>query len=280
MRIGATVVSTVAMGLGGPRIMALAIALATAGVASAAADDADKAKTTSAGPEFSHGLIELKRQATARGTVDETTKTNLKFDYFPQEGAVSLLRLELPFPDDKTTFAGSPFDPDFGDAKVRVGFRAVEMLTQPLTSFLELTFPTADPESQGTGKYQFSAGVKTVFPMSPGSAWFGTPKQSFSVQVQQVFSFAGDPARNDINQTKFELEWRDAWPSGHYVKATAKPVIDWVGNGQTGAVLEVEYGLPLDPRWGLAVMAGGLLWGEGVPSTYSTRAEIKLIHRY
>jgi len=259
--------------------MTLVLALATAGAASAD-DDVEKDKTTPASREFSHGLIELKRQATARGTPEETTKTNLKFDYFPQADVVSLLRLELPFPDDKTTFAGSILNPDFGDAKIRVGFRAVEMLTKPVTSFVELTFPTADPESQGTGKYQFSAGAKTVFPLPPGPASFGAPKQSFSVQVQQVFSFAGDPARKDINQTKFELEWRDAWPSGHYAKATAKPVIDWIGNGQTGAVLEVEYGFPLDPRWGLAVMAGGLLWGEGVPSTYSTRGEIKLVYRY
>ena len=93
-----------------------------------AAEDADTARVTSTSPEFSHGLIELKRQATAHGTPEEKTKTDLKFDYVPQEGAVSLLRLELPFPDEKTTFGGSPFDPDFGDAKIRVGFRAVEML--------------------------------------------------------------------------------------------------------------------------------------------------------
>jgi hypothetical protein len=37
--------------------------------------------------------------------------------------------------------------------------------TQPFTSFVELTFPTADPESQGTGKYQFSVGAKTAFPL-------------------------------------------------------------------------------------------------------------------
>jgi len=68
-----------------------------------------------------------------------------------------------------------------------------------VTSFVELTFPTADPKSQGTGKYRFCAGAKTVLPVPPGPASFGSPKQSFSVQVQQVFSFAGDPARNDIN---------------------------------------------------------------------------------
>lgn len=164
---------------------------------------------------------------------------------------MSLPRLELPFPDKTSTFAGSAFDPAFGDAKTRVGFRAVDVAGRPVTSFLEVTFPTADPAELGTGKYQLSAGMNTAFSMSPGSPSFGSPAQSFSIQVQQVVSFAGDQSRNDINQTKFELTWRDAWAAGHYAKATAKPVIDWVGDGQTGAVLELEGGWgprpPLDP---------------------------------
>ena len=224
--------------------------------------------------------MELKRQATARGTPEETTKTNLKFDYFPQAGVVALLRLELPFPDAKTTFGGSPFDPDFGDAKVRVGFKAGNAFGRPTTSFLEVTFPTAHPDSQGTGKYQLSVGAKAPFFRSRGSALIGSPGQVFSIQLQQVVSFAGDPARSDINQTKLELEWRDTWEGGHYAKGTAKPIVDWVGNGRTGAVLELEGGWTLDPRWTIALLAGGRLWGEGVPGTYSKRVELKLVHRY
>ena len=30
----------------------------------------------------------------------------------------------------------------------------------------------------------------------------------------------------------------------------------------------------------LALMTGGLLWGEGVPSTYNTRVELKVLWRY
>ena len=250
--------------------------LATARQASAVGEEANLA----ANQRPPRGLIELKRQATSRGTPEETTKTNLKFDFFPHEGAVALLRLELPFPDEKSTFAGSPFDPDFGDAKFRVGFRATEVLGPPTTSFVELTFPTADPESQGTGKYQVSAGAKPTFELPPGPSSIGSPKQAFSVQIQQVVSFGGDQARRDINQTKFELEWRDTWAGGHYGKATAKPVVDWVGDAQTGAVLEVEGGWVLHRQWTLALMAGGLLWGEGVPSTYRARVELKAIWRY
>ncbi|HSB21757.1 MAG TPA: hypothetical protein VLE94_01475 [Burkholderiaceae bacterium] len=258
-----------AIGIG---VLAATVATAIANPARAAGDDA--------APASPRGLVELKRQATARGTPEETTKTNLKFDFFPREGVVSLWRLELPFPDDKTTFAGSPFDPDFGDAKVRVGFRALDIAGRPVTSFVEMTFPTADPEWQGTGKYQISGGLKTAYALSRGPQWLGSPAQTFSVQIQQVVSFAGDPARNDINQTKFEIEWRDTWGPGHYAKATAKPVIDWVGDGRTGATLDLEGGWWIDPRWTLAALVGGRLWGEGVPSTYEGRVELKLVHRY
>jgi hypothetical protein len=262
------------------RLPVWAFALLASGAAGASAEAADSVDSAPAGAEFPRGLIELKRQATARGTPDETTKTNLKFELFPSQGVIALLRLELPFPDAKTTFAGNALDPNFGDAKVRVGFRAIEIDARPVTSFFEVTFPTADPPTQGAGKYQFAAGAKPTFALPAGSPSIGSPRQSFSVQAQQVFSFAGDPARKDINQTKFELEWRGTWPSGQYAKATAKPVIDWVGDGQTGAVLELEYGRPFDAHWSLAFMVGGLLWGQGVPSTYSTRAEIKLVYRY
>lgn len=258
----------------------LALALAAARAAAAAGEAAGDTKPPAEGPPYSRGLVELKRQDTAHGTPSETTKTQLKLDYFPRDGAVALLRLELPFPDSKSSFGGSPFDPDFGDAKIRIGFRAIEVTGRPTTSFMEMTFPTADPESQGTGKYQISAGARMAFALSSGQAWLGSPRQSISVQVQQVVSFGGDPARNDINQTKFELEWRDTWEGGHYGKATAKPVVDWVGDGRTGAVLELEGGWAVDRRWTLALMAGGLLWGEGVPSTYDSRVELKAIWRY
>jgi hypothetical protein len=155
---------------------------------------------------------------------------------------VSLLRVELPFPDQKSTFAGSPFDPEFGGAKIRVGFRAFEVASRPITSFVEITFPTADPDLQGTGRYQLSGGLRTMWLLARGAGWLGSPLHSFSVQVQQVVAFAGDTTRKDIDQTKFELEWRDTWAPGHYAKR--------------------------------------LLWGKGVPGTYEGGVEIKLIRRY
>ena len=261
------------------RWVAAGLVLAAGAAARAADASPDAAATVTPAPLLSSGLVELKRQNTARGTPEETTKTELKFDFFPREGALALIRVELPFPDAKTSFAGSPFDPDFGDAKARIGFRAVEIGGRPTTSFLEITFPTADPESQGTGKYQLSAGARMVFAQPPGGESIGAPKQVLSVQLQQVVSFAGDAARDDINRTKVEIEWRDTWADRHYLKATAKPSYDWIAK-KSGAVLEVEGGAWLDPRFTVAMMGGTRLWGEGAAGTYSRRVELKLVCRY
>ena len=263
--------------------MALCLCVAAASAARAAGDesagDDSGSAAPSPAPKYRH-LVELKRSATDRGTSDETTKTNLKFDYLLTDGAVSFLRLELPFPDKKTTFEGSPFNPALGDIKTRIGWRAVDVGGRPTTSFLELTYPTANPSSLGAGKYQVSVGAEMSFRLGSGPTSVGSPVERVLVQIQQVVSFAGDDTRKDIDQTKFEVTWRNTWKSGNYAKATAKPVIDWVGGGQTGAVLELEGGWAADRHWTLVLLGGGLLWGQGVPGTYGTRVEAKAVYRY
>jgi len=115
-------------------------------------------------------------------------------------------------------------------------------------------------------------------PLALGAA--APVKQSFSAQVQQVVSVAGDDARKDINQTKFELEVRGEWPQARFLKFTAKPVIDWVQDARTGAVGELEGGWRAGRDWDLALVGGALLWGKGVPSTYGKRVEFKASYRF
>ena len=220
-------------------------------------------------------LFEVKRQATERGTLDESTKWNLKLQYHPAEGSVAFYRFELPLNDDVNDIEGSPFRTHRGDVKGRVGWRAVPLLGRATTSFVELTFPTAIPADRGSGKYQLSAGARMLFPLADA----GALRQSIGVQLQQIVSFAGDAARKDVNQTKSEIDWRFEWPDAHFAKATFKPVYDWVGNTD-GAVLEVEGGWAASRRWTIAMMVGGKLWGEGTPGTYGTRIELKAIYRF
>ena len=215
--------------------------------------------------------FEIKRQNTDRDTPGESTKTTLRLEALP-EGAVALWRLDLPFPDEKDTFGGSPFDPRLGDIKLRARLRPTDVSGVPVSFFSELTLPTADPDTLGQGKYQVMVGAETIHPLASIST--EDHKLSFSPQVQQVVSVAGDPERKDINYTKFELALRDAWRKVYSLKFTAKPVIDWVQDGKTGAVAELEGAATLQHNWKLQLMLGGLLWGEGTASTYGTRLEL------
>jgi len=215
--------------------------------------------------------FEVKRQNTDRDTPGESTKTTLRLEALP-EGPVALWRLDLPFPDAKDTFEGSPFDPRPGDIKLRARLRPADVSGAPVSFFSELTFPSADPDALGQGKYQVMLGAETLHPLPSISN--DDHKLSFSPQVQQVVSIAGDSERKDINYTKFELALRDVWRKLYSLKLTAKPVIDWVQNGKTGAVAELEGAVSLQHNWNLKLMLGGLLWGEGTASTYGTRLEV------
>lgn len=125
------------------------------------ADDVDSIRKSMGGTEGRpHFLLEIKRETSHRGTPDETTKTQVKIGAL-FDGIVSLLRLEVPFPDEPPGFEGKPFNPHVGDIKVRVGFRPVPLEGIPFGPFREVTFPTANPEDLGKWKYQISPGIRT-----------------------------------------------------------------------------------------------------------------------
>ncbi|RPJ43164.1 MAG: hypothetical protein EHM27_01370 [Deltaproteobacteria bacterium] len=251
-----------------PTTIAFLVLLA-AGVAQSAENSAEKG--TDGTEKRHHFLIELKREATNRGTRDETSKTQLKFDV-RMDGIVSLLRLEVPLPDEKTSFEGDPFNPRLGDIKVRVGFHPVRLENIPFMPFFEVTFPTATREELGKGKYQISPGVRGYVPISFSHKLPESHRVSFEPQIQQVVSVAGDENRKNINYTKFELTLGDTWRKKYFFKLIAKPIVAWEQNGNTGAVGEMEGGLIIHGRWRVWLLLGSRLWGsDTIPSTYDKR---------
>ncbi|GAA5178393.1 hypothetical protein GCM10025771_17390 [Niveibacterium umoris] len=223
--------------------------------------------------------FQFKRQNTDRGTADESTRSTLRLEYFPA-AHLSLLRLDVPLPDADTSYSGKPLDPHLGDIKLRVDLQAVEVVDLPLTAYAELTLPTADPASLGSGKYQIAPALRTRLPA--GAYRIDDSKHALTLGglVQQVVSFAGDESRKDINYTKLEASLTDGWGDGRFVKLTIKPVVDWEQDGKSGATAELEGGLRLAPAWEAALMGGGLLWGSGVPNTYRRRIQFTLAYRF
>jgi hypothetical protein len=225
-----------------------------------------------------HGRIEVKREATSRGTPEETTKTALKIDTY-LDGPVSLFRIDMPFPDDKESLSGSPFNPKVGDLKLRTGFRGFRSGAYSFPSFVEVTFPTAHPDSKGAGKYQGSAAIRMIGPLElalpPGH------QSRFEIQLQHVQSFAGDPGRADIRHTKAELTAYDEWRETASFKAKLKPVIDWEKDGRSGATLELEAGWFFRRSWKTWLMVGARVWGrDDIASTYNTRLELGISRIY
>lgn len=223
-----------------------------------------------------HGRFELRRENVDRGTTDETTKTYVRSDNFLWGG---ILSLQVPFPDEKTDFEGSPFNPKLGDIKARYRFAAFPVGGFGLSYFAEATFPTADPAELGSGKYQLSAGMTTTTAVPAPGAMRASHLLTFITQLQQTNSVAGDSDRTDINYTKLDFSLRDTW--GKYsMKVAVNTRVDWQQNGKTGAVGELEFGRTFLDHWRTWLMVGGLLWGEGVKATYGSKVLIGIDRRF
>lgn len=219
-----------------------------------------------------HGRVQVRRENVDRATAEETTKTYFRSDNFVWDG---MLSFQVAFPDAKTDFTGSPFDPRLGDSKARFRFKAFDAGRFGISYFVEATFPTADPAELGSGKHQASAGVTAGTPTPVPQSMRGLMELRFTAQLQQVNSVAGDAARPDINYTKLDLSLRDTWRD-NWAKLALNTRWDWEQNGRSGAVGELEFGRRLDPHWSLWGMVGHLLWGEGVKATYGTKVMLGL----
>ena len=219
------------------------------------------------------GRIELRRQNSERGTPEESSRTTLRVERY-LTGTIARLRVDLPFPDEKTDFAGDPFSPRPGDVKVRADYKPFGLGESRLSIDTEVTFPTANPASLGTGKYQFGVALHSI-PHAPDFILAsGRHQVRFEWSVRQTVSFAGDPERKDINNTKPELALRDTIAGRDWLKLTLKPTIDWIQDGKTGAVLELEAGWNPSRDWRFSIMGGARLWGEGVSGIYNRRLEL------
>jgi hypothetical protein len=244
------------------------------------ADDEDGPVPIPAADRPWHGRVELRRQATSRGTPEETTKTLVRIETF-FTGTVDLLRVDLPFPDQRTDVEGSPFDPRVGDIRVRLGFKPFRAREYAFPAFVEVSFPTADPAFLGSGKYQLGPGMRMLTPVNLPILGHASHQSQFEARLQQVISVAGDPSRKEINYTKVELRLTDVWREAFTFKLRLKPEIDWEQDGKTGAVGELEGGKNFAGDWRAWVMLGARLWGpSNIPTTYNTRIELGIARTF
>ena len=224
------------------------------------------------GPDARIWGVELKRQFTDRSTPEASSRTTLRLEVAPYE-YLSLIRLDIPFVDREN---GAPFTGQLGDIKNKLVSRSLSLDDVRLNGVFETTFPSARPESLGRGKYQLGPGFELVFALlSPASDEAPPWTVSLKPWLEQNFSVAGNPAFNDINYTKLELELKAEWKKQLTLKLTPKPVYDWK-QSDSGAVMELESDWNFTRRWCLELVLGHRLWGTGVPATYRSKIEMSL----
>lgn len=253
----------------------LAAPLLLAPPAAAADDDPEPPRS---GPPRTVWRVELKRQFTDHPTTEESSRTTARFEMAPASG-VALLRLDVPFIDKKN---GDATTPGWGDVKIRVGLLPFAESGGVVRPFVEATFPTADPGTLGGGKYQASMGAQMVWPLEISSlgGFLSKAKGELTSQLQGTFSVAGDPDRKDVNNTKVDVGVRAIFSRSLQVGLKPKVTIDWVQEGKTGAVLELDGNWAMSRHWRVAMTVGRLLWGDGVPGTYHEKFEVSLRYTF
>lgn len=173
---------------------------AGAETASGASPDPAVDSEAVAPPAPRRGRIELRRQNIDRGNAEASTKTTLRLET-ALDGAVSRLRLDLPFTDEKADFQGDPFQPRLCDVKLRAYFRPSTSVATRHVPDIELTFPSADPASLGGGKYQISAALHPVPDQPDVTLGDGRHQIRYEWAVRQTVSVADHAGRKDINPT-------------------------------------------------------------------------------
>jgi hypothetical protein len=239
---------------------------------SATSSDTNVPPAVTRASEFLPWHVELKRQWTNRGTPQENSKTTLRLEATPRE-YLSLVRVDIPFIDEKN---GDPLTPHLGDIVLKLESAPWGLGVTDWQVLLETTFPSAQPESLGTGKYELTPGTEIWVPIWSSSNSNGPPVWQTGVKplVEQFVSVAGDPSRGDINYTQIEFPLLGSW--NRKVSLNPKFMINYVGGVTSGAVFEFEPHWNISRRWELDVTLGHLLWGQGTPGTYQKKVEFSV----
>jgi hypothetical protein len=227
-------------------------------------------------PKLNWGL-ELKRQFTDRATPQESSRTTVRMEVTPQDFSLSLVRVDVPFVDKKN---GDAFGPRLGDLSTKLVSRRISWRGLRLDGTFETTFPSAQPQSLGNGKYQLGPGFDLIFPLlNAGQDAARDWQMKFDLFTKQVFSVAGDSDFKDINYTRAEPGLMAVWRGKLLLGLTPKLVYDWEQD-QSGAVIELESDWNINRHWRLDLVLGHGLWNTSVPTGYESKIEFSVRYNF
>ena len=192
----------------------------------------------------------------------------------------STLRVDLPFRGNWLFRVDVPFlkwsDPNrpgstsaqgLSDLAVAAGWRAYNTPEYAFFIGVISTFPTADENTLGLGKY-------TVGPLI-ATARFLPRWESFLFGVfQHQVSVGGDPARSDFEVTRATVQINTIWPERWWTILQGVWQVNWERNAKSSMTLELEVGRNLIGRLGAFVRPGVGIWGRDLIGAYDWNIEV------
>lgn len=192
----------------------------------------------------------------------------------------STLRVDLPLRSNWLFRVDVPFlkwtDPNrsgdgtkqgLSDMSAALGWRAYNTPEYAFFIGVISTFPTADENTLGLGKY-------TVGPLI-ATARFLPRWESFLFGVfQHQVSVGGDPARSDFEVTRAAMQINTIWPDRWWTILQGVWQVNWERHAKSSMTLEFEVGRNLIGRLGAFVRPGVGIWGRDLIGAYDWNVEI------
>lgn len=176
-------------------------------------------------------------------------------------------RIDVPYLWSDPDQPGVPNQQGLSDIVLRVNYRALRGPGYAVVIAPELVLNTASEPRLGTGKTLFS-------PVVFASIELPQVKSVLFPFVQQTWSIAGDPDRNDINFTLLRAGVATRWPNRYYTFVEPSLYIDWERGGNTGFTLELEVGRLLNNNLSVWARPGVGVWSNNLPNIYNWNFEV------
>lgn len=179
-----------------------------------------------------------------------------------------LLRTDIPFlRGSDPNRPGVSSESGLGDLAVVAGWRAYNTPEYALFIGAVSTFPTADENTLGLGKYSVGPLIAT--------ARFLPRWESFLFGVfQHQVSVGGDPARADVELTRAAAQINTIWAERWWTLVQGVWQVDWERSAKSSMTLEFEVGRNVVGRLGLFVRPGVGVWGQDVIGAYDWNIEV------
>lgn len=178
-----------------------------------------------------------------------------------------LFRADLPYVWSNPNQPGISNQNGVSDLFVRTGGRVYTDPANVLFAGMDFTFPTADSQQLGSGKYTVGPGVATahVFP-----AWGSL----FYTLLQHQVSVGGDPSRQAVSVSRVQGWFNTIWTDRWWTRLEVVTQVDWERKAKNSMTLEFEAGQRFTKDWGVWVRPGVGLWGRNIPGAYDWNIEV------